>query len=257
MKGFKWVITIVWAVSLWTVNVGAQTFLVPDGGLLRLPNEVNENYIEKLSVGEGAKLLIPSTIPALVIEDLDMAEKARISIAPRDEPFMLTLKRVRLADGSVVAAVGSHGDVGVPGGRGTDLRLTIHSGKIANVVIDVSGGNGGDGWAGAQGRDGKDAACWGFGASAGSNGGHGSDGLPGGNGGNIDLSLAQAHSLEVIDIRQQGGRGGEAGAAGVAGKGGRSASCWLYSLGDVAADGKAGSQGEPAEAGNPGILRVR
>lgn len=257
MKGFRSIAAGIWITAFLTANVWAQSFQVPEGGLLRLPNQVSENHIEKLSVAVGAKLLIPATISTLVIEDLRMAEKARISIAPRDEPFVLTLKEAFLADGSVIAAVGSHGDFGVPGGRGTDLRLTINSGDIANLVIDVSGGKGGEGWAGAQGQDGKNAACWGFGSSAGTNGGHGSDGMPGGDGGNIDLSLAQARWLEVIDVRQQGGLGGLAGAAGTPGKGGRSASCWLYSLGDKAADGEVGSVGKPAEPGNPGILRVR
>ncbi|MGH1372836.1 MAG: hypothetical protein ACRBBW_12410 [Cellvibrionaceae bacterium] len=263
MKGLNSIVatlltkTLFLTATLLTANVWGQTFQVPEGGLLRLPNSVGDNLIEKLSVAKGGKLMVPASISTLVIEDLQMAQSARISIAPRDEPFVLTLKQARFADGSVLAAVGSHGDVGVPGGRGTDLKLTIDGGTIANLVIDVSGGKGGDGWAGAQGQDGKNAACWGFDSSAGTDGGHGSNGMPGGDGGNIDLSLAQAHWLEVIDVRQQGGQGGQAGAAGLAGKGGHAASCWLYSLGKSAADGQAGTEGKAAEAGNPGILRVR
>lgn len=257
MTGRISIVAIFCVAVLASASGWAQSFQVPEGGLLRLPNNVSDNRIEQLSVAAGAKLLIPATISALEIGELHMAENARISIAPRDELFVLTLKNAKIADGSVLAAVGSHGDFGVPGGRGTDLRVIIDSADIANLVIDVSGGKGGDGWAGAQGRNGKNAACWGFGSSAGTNGGRGSDGMPGGDGGNIDLSLEQSHWLEVIDVRQQGGKGGQAGAAGVAGKGGQSASCWLYSLGDTANDGEAGSKGLPAEAGSPGILKVR
>lgn len=257
MKGRISIVTIFCVTVFASVGGWAQSFQVPEGGLLRLPNTVSENTIEQLTVAAGAKLLIPATISKLEIGELQMAEKARISIAPRDELFVLTLKSAKFADGSVLAAVGAHGDFGVPGGRGTDLRLIINSADIANLVIDVSGGQGGDGWAGTQGRNGKNAACWGFGSSAGTNGGRGSDGMAGGDGGNIDLSLEQSHWLEVIDVRQQGGKGGQAGAAGAPGKGGESASCWLYSLGDTADDGEAGTEGLPADAGSPGILKVR
>ena len=244
--------------SIWISASSAfgQSFQVEDNGLLRLPKMAENTHLEQLSIGRGGKLLVPASIMQLAVDDLDMAENARISIAPRESQFVLTLKNVSLADGSVLAAVGMHGDFGVPGGRGTDVKVVIEAGEVANLVIDVSGGKGGDGWAGAAGNDGKNAACWGLGSSSGTNGGNGSNGMPGGDGGNIELSLVQPQWLEVIDVRQQGGSGGQAGAAGAAGKGGHSASCWLYSLGDSAQDGQHGLQGQAAVAGSSGLLTV-
>ena len=249
-----------WALGalLWGAAVAAlaQTFQVPDNGLLRLPKLQSETQLETLAVGEAGKLLIPGSINTLVVNELIMEKRARISIAPRNSKFTLVVKHGRIADGSVVAAVGAHGDVGVPGGRGTDMKLVIEAGSIANLVVDVSGGKGGQGWAGTAGEDGRNAVCWGLGSSSGGDGGDGSDGMPGGDGGNLELSLAQSQWLEVIDIRQQGGQGGDAGVAGRAGKGGNSASCWMYSLGDKSQDGRQGQTGRAAAAGQPGILRV-
>jgi hypothetical protein len=244
------------SIAIFAGSAFGQSFQVEDNGLLRLPKMAQDSHLENLSIGRSGKLLVPSSITQLVVDDLVMAENARISIAPRETQFVLTLKHASLADGSVLAAVGSHGDFGVPGGDGTHVKVVIETGEVTNLVIDASGGKGGDGWAGATGSHGKNAVCWGLGSSAGSNGGNGSNGMPGGDGGNVELSLAQSQWLEVIDIRQQGGIGGQAGAAGAAGKGGRSASCWLYSLGDAAQDGQQGQQGQAAAAGSPGILTV-
>jgi len=253
VKGLMVLVTL----CLSTMNAWGQAFQVPENGLLRLPNLGQQVQLQKLDIAKGGKLLVPASIEQLTLTDLIMGEDARISVAPRNTEFVLILKKAQFADGSVLAAVGSHGDVGVPGGRGTDLRVVIESTKIENLVIDTRGGQGGDGWPGAAGEQGKDAACWGFGSSSGTDGGDGSNGLPGGDGGNIILSLAESHWLEVIDIRQQGGDGGQAGAAGTGGQGGSEARCWLYSLGENASSGQAGQAGLPAQAGRAGILSVQ
>ncbi len=253
MKSLMVLVTL----CLSAMSVWGQAFQVPENGLLRLPNLGQQAQLDKLDIAKGGKLLIPASIEQLTLAELTMGKDARISVAPRGSEFVLILKQAQFSDGSVLAAVGSHGDVGVPGGRGTDLRLVIESTSIENLVIDTRGGQGGNGWPGSAGESGKDAACWGFGSSAGTDGGDGSNGLPGGDGGNIILSLAESHWLEVIDIRQQGGAGGQAGAAGAGGKGGGEARCWLYSLGESANNGKTGQAGQPAQAGRAGILSVQ
>lgn len=246
-------LTLVFGVML-THLCAASVYDVPANGLLRLPVDVR--VIDRLQVSDGGKLLIPAAITGLKINQLTMGVNARISIAPRDATFELAVGEVDLADGSVIAALGAYGDIGVPGGSGSSIKLVFKSGSVNNLVVDTRGGNGGKGWTGAQGRDGSGAACWGRGSSQGAAGGNGSDGLPGGDGGNIELVLDQPQWLEVIDIMQSGGKGGAAGDAGAGGKGGQSADCWVYSLGDGSRDGQVGNPGRASVDGRPGILRV-
>ncbi|WP_167180936.1 hypothetical protein [Pseudomaricurvus hydrocarbonicus] len=234
-----------------------RVYAVNDHGWLRLPSNHRDLTLESLAVGTAAKLFVPADIRSLRVNHLTLSHKAIVSIAPRYEEFVLTVQRADFADGSMIVATGENGDLGVPGGHGTDLRLTLASGRIANLTLDTRGGDGGRGWPGEAGQNGRDATCWGRGTSRGQSGGQGGDGQPGGDGGNITLKLADPQWLEVIDVRQYGGQGGLAGEAGAAGKGGDPASCWLYSLGRDARGGHAGSPGKASSAGRQGILRVQ
>lgn len=235
----------------------AESFEVADHGLLRLPSLAGAVQLDSLTVGASGKLLVPVTITELRINQLSLKRGAKISIAPHQQPFVLTIQRAQIADGSVIAASGGHGDRGEPGGKGTDLDLSIQSGSLANLTVDVRGGNGGQGIQGQVGQSGKNAACWGRGSRDGLSGGNGGDGLPGGDGGHVSLALGQSQWLEVIDVMLSGGAGGAAGEPGSAGKGGAEASCWLYSLGDVANDGQPGEAGSAAQAGRSGVLSVK
>ena len=234
----------------------AESFEVADHGLLRLPSQVGVVQLDRLTIGASGKLLIPVSITELQVAHLTMKPGAKISIAPHPQPFVLTVRQVDIADGSVIAASGAHGDRGEPGGQGTDLKLTLESGSLANLTVDVRGGDGGQGLAGQAGQSGKSAACWGRGSRDGSSGGDGGDGWPGGNGGRVDLMLGQSQWLEVIDVMLSGGAGGGAGEPGSAGKGGSEARCWLYSLGSAGRDGEPGAPGNPARDGLPGELKV-
>ncbi len=233
------------------------TYQVPDGKFLRLPATEGLLQLHTLAVGEDATLLVPASISGLKVERLTLSSKARISIAPRPERFEVLIEQANIGDGSVIAATGQAGNPGQLGGHGTDLLLEIAAGRVDNLTVDVSGGRGGDGRRGKTGSAGRDAACWGRGSSKGLDGGDGGDGRPGGNGGHLTLKLGKSEWLEVIDVLQYGGAGGRAGQAGDAGRGGEQARCWLYSLGDSAAAGQPGSEGQPAPAGRPGYLTVR
>ncbi len=234
----------------------ADTFEVADRGLLRLPSLVGAVQLDRLTIGESGKLLIPASITELYVAQLTLKSGAKISIAPQPTPFVLNIQHAQIADGSVIAASGAHGSRGESGGHGTDLRLTIASGSLANLTVDVRGGDGGQGVPGEPGTSGKNAACWGRGSRDGLSGGNGGDGAPGGNGGHVELVLGQDQWLEVIDVMLSGGAGGLAGEPGAAGKGGSQADCWLYSLGDTGSDGQPGVAGKPAHDGQPGVVRV-
>lgn len=235
---------------------GAESFEVADYGLLRLPSQLGVVQLDRLTIGASGKLLVPVSITELQVAKLTMKPGAKISIAPHAQPFVLTIRQADIADGSVIAASGAHGDRGEPGGRGTDLRLAIESGSLANLTVDVRGGDGGQGRAGQAGQSGKNAACWGRGSRDGESGGDGGDGWPGGDGGRVDLVLGQAQWLEVVDVMLSGGAGGAAGEPGAAGKGGSEASCWLYSLGSTGRDGSPGVPGKPSRAGQSGVLKI-
>lgn len=234
-----------------------RNYSVADGGWLRLPPLTETVMLEHLTIGQAGALLVPPGMRELQLQRLTLKPGARLNIAASDEPFTLTVQQADIARGSVIAAPGARGEAGAAGGRGRDLTLVIKGGQIADLTVDLRGGNGGHGEPGAAGQTGKSATCWGRGARAGDAGGHGGDGAYGGDGGNLTLVLAQSRWLEVIDVMQQGGAGGDGGAAGVAGKGGTAADCWLFSLGAEADAGQVGSAGQAASAGRPGILRVQ
>lgn len=231
------------------------SYEIASNGLLRLPASQARLELKNIEIHSHAQLLVPTSVQSLTIDELKMAEGARLFVAPRSEPFELNIRTASFADGSTISARGVTGEVGVPGGKGTDLLLSVAQAQVTNLRIDVRGGDGGAGWNGVPGSDGRKAACWGRGSHAGSAGGDGANGLSGGQGGNVELKLADKRWLEVIDLMQAGGQAGEAGKGALGGAEGQAAECWLYRV-NSASEGSAGTDGQSGREGPRGSLRV-
>lgn len=224
----------------------AQTIVVEQNSLMRLPGNTDRLQIERLEVADYGTLLIPRGISEVRIDDLVLGHEARIAIVPSVEPINLVVNRGRFGAGSQITARGAPGTFEKAALPGRNLTLRVQSLSAEQLSVDARGGAGGPGYVGLDGGNGTAPGCtWGR-AGRGHDGDNGGNGHDGAAGGQVRLELPQGFSAQRIKVSVEGGAAGSGGAGGQPGKGGASKGCIVYR-----ADG--GKSGKPGEAGQPGM----
>ncbi|WP_263144315.1 collagen-like protein [Pseudomonas sp. RIT-PI-AD] len=223
--------------------------------LLRLAGNAEILVLERLEVADQASLLIPATVRELHVEELRLGENAYIGVAPSEQAFLLDVRQGDIGPGSRIAARGVSGNMQRYAGAGRTLTLRLQRVTVADLTLDVRGGQGSPGYAGLGGAYGQPGGClWGR-ASRGHDGQDGGDGRNGGPGGQVRVEIPLNFPAESLHADVDGGAGGPAGEGGSGGKGGASKGCWLYRT-DAGRDGRTGNPGKPGLPGIPGAVDV-
>ncbi len=223
--------------------------------LLRLAGAEGVVILRRLDVADHASLLIPAGVRELQVDELRLGKGAYIGIAPGEDAFRLEVQRGEIGPGSRIDA---HGLAGTPrrhAGGGRALMLKLYQVEVADLVVDLRGGQGAPGYAGLDGAYGEPGGClWGR-AGRGDDGQNGGDGQAGGAGGRLRLEVPSRFPVDRLSAQVDGGAGGAAGQGGQPGKGGTGKGCWIYGTAP-GHDGRPGVAGRPGLPGMPGSVDV-
>ena len=203
----------------------AVDLTIPAGQTYTITPEQSDLRLEKLTIGDGAKVQFAPGVSRwrveakhvnvgdnVVIDGRGADATAGVDAAPFD---------VRAKD-CEPGAQGRAGGAGGVGGRGVSLELWWGIESLGHAKLLTDGGAGGNGGAGAAGQDGgKVNRC--SGPAAGSGGDGGAGGV-GGMGGELALSYFDAGGKGLVlgdrlGVSATGGAGGVAGNGGVGGVG--------------------------------------
>lgn len=245
-------------------------------------------YAADLTIPAGQTYTITPEQSDLRLEKLTIGDGAKVQFAPGVNRWRVEAKRVNVGDNVVIdgrgaaasagvdatpfearakdcepGAQGRAGGIGGAGGSGVALELWWGVESLGHAKLLTDGGTGGNGGAGGAGQDGgKVNRCSGPAAGSGGDGGAGG---AGGVGGALALSYFDASGKGLalgdrLSVSATGGAGGAAGNGGVGGVGaeGRfqrtaTAEAWF----PAGAPGKRGGAGLAGALGGSGAVAVK
>ena len=219
----------------------------------------------KYTVPAGTTNLIPAGKSAILVEEFNLADGARIEISEKSPLLIIHAKEANVGNNATIIGRGRDGhdgrtgEPGEVGRNGPTIVLIFEQQDIRGLSVAALGGNGGDGGTGHAGAAGREAKCSGRDAENGGPGGKGGTGGNSGNGGHIFVVLPKDTGGYGISLNVNSGEPGSAGSGGPGGPGGRGKNrCgpWPYWKKGAGSHGATGPAGSPGNSGDGGTFRT-
>lgn len=241
--------------SDFTVAPGTQRTLTPAERTLSLKN---------FTLGDNCSIIIPPSMDGWTVTATDVTIGKNVQIVGMGAHGGAGTAGITGATGAscMPGGNGGNGSVGVPGGHGKNVSLSLRIRNIGSLRVNVIGGNGGFGGQGGYGGRGGSRGCTCDGGTGG-NGGNGGRGGDGGNGGTVNITYSPVGSATVSNsnfiVVNTGGRAGTGGIAGTEGAGGSQIACSdpKAQVRSVGANGKPGIPGLTANQGANGVTTLQ
>ncbi len=244
----------------------AADLTIPAGQTYTITPEQSDLRLEKLSIGDGAKVLFAPGVSRWRVEAKHVNVGDNVVIDGRGAAAVAGVDAAPFAGRAKDCEVGAQGRAGGAGGagsRGVALELWWGVESLGRAKLLTDGGAGGSGGAGGVGQDGgKVNRCAGPAAGGGGDGGAGG---AGGAGGELVLSyfdasgkgLALGDRLGVSASGGAGGAAGNGGAGGVAAEGRFQRTATSEAWFSAGEPGKRGSAGTAGALGGSGAVAVK